>query len=105
MWPLQRVMSLHKLTAGDGYTELWRQAAVELLAGSHALDAAADQPWLRDPGAGWFVMRDVAVALEAFLVLDARLEEVGLLTQHDRPWLAPSTAPRPRRCPWRSAAS
>ena len=63
-------------------------AAVELLAGSHALDTAADQPWLRDPGAGWFVMRDVAVALEAFLVLDARLEEVGLLTQHDRPWLS-----------------
>jgi hypothetical protein len=44
-------MSLHKLTAGDGYT---------------------------------YVMRDIAVALEAFLVLDDRLDEVGLLTQHDR---------------------
>lgn len=67
------------------------------MAGSHALDAAADKPWLRDPGAGWFVMRDVAVALEAFLVLDARLEEVGLLTQHDRPWLSnlDGTAPTP----------
>jgi hypothetical protein len=30
-------------------------------------------------------MRDVAVALEAVLVLDSRLEEVGLLAEHQRP--------------------
>ena len=30
-------------------------------------------------------MRDVAVALEAVLVLDYRLEEVGLLNDHQRP--------------------
>ena len=73
---------------GDHIVELWRLAAVELLAASHALDTAADRPWLRDHGAGWYVMRDVTVALEAFIVLDDRLEQVGLLTQHLRP---PST--------------
>lgn len=65
--------------------ERWRRVASELLAGSHALDTAADRPWLTDFGAGWFVIRDVAAALEAFVVLDDRLDQVGLLTRHDRP--------------------
>ena len=71
--------------AKDGTTELWRAAAIETLSASHALSTAADQPWVSDPGAGWWVMRDLAVALEAVLVLDARLEEVGLLNEHQRP--------------------
>jgi len=65
--------------------ESWRAEAIELLAGSHALSAAAEQPWRTDPGAGWWVMRDLAVALDAVLVLDARLETVGLLNDHQRP--------------------
>jgi len=69
----------------DPVVEAWREAASQLLAATHALDAAGDQPWLRDHGAGWYVVRDVAVALEAVLVLDARLAEVGLLNEHDRP--------------------
>lgn len=69
----------------DPTVESWRSAAVELLSASHALSAAAEQPWRIDPGAGWWVMRDVAVALEAVLVLDSRLEEVGLLAEHQRP--------------------
>lgn len=69
----------------DPVVETWREAAIELLAASHTLDAAGDKPWLRDTGAGWHVMRDVAVALEAVLVLDARLAEVGLLNEHDQP--------------------
>ena len=52
---------------------------------SHALSAAEDQPWRTDAGACWWVMRDVAVALEAVLVLDSRLDEVGLLNDHQRP--------------------
>ncbi|MEP9385565.1 hypothetical protein [Nocardioides sp. KR10-350] len=71
--------------ATDPTVESWRAAAIELLAGSHALSAAEEQPWRTDPGAGWWVMRDVAVALEAVLVLDARLDEVGLLNDHHRP--------------------
>lgn len=66
----------------DLTVESWRQAAIESLAASHALDAAADKPWLRNHGAGWYLLGDVAVALEAMLVLDARLAEVGLLTGH-----------------------
>jgi hypothetical protein len=69
----------------DPTVELWRHAAIELLAGSHALDAAVERPWLRDEGAGWYLMRDVAVAMEAVLVLDSRLDEVGLLQEHQRP--------------------
>lgn len=69
----------------DEIVETWRAAALELLAGSHALSTAAEQPWRTDPGAGWWVMRDVAVALEAVLVLDSRLDEVGLLNDHQRP--------------------
>ena len=65
--------------------ERWRNIASELLAGSHALDAAADRPWLTDYGAGWYLIRDLAAALEAFVVLDDRLDQVGLLTRHDRP--------------------
>lgn len=69
----------------DPTVEAWRAAAIELLTASHALSAAAEQPWRTDPGAGWWVIRDVAVALEAVLVLDSRLEEVGLLAEHQRP--------------------
>jgi hypothetical protein len=69
----------------DATVELWRHAAIDLLAGSHALDTAAERPWLTDPGGGWYLMRDVAIAIEAFLVLDSRLDEVGLLNEHDRP--------------------
>ena len=69
----------------DPTVEAWRAAAIELLSASHALSAAEEQPWRTDPGAGWWVMRDAAVALEAVLVLDSRLEEVGLLAEHQRP--------------------
>ena len=69
----------------DPTVEAWRVAAVELLSASHALSAAEEQPWRTDPGAGWWVLRDAAVALEAVLVLDSRLEEVGLLAEHQRP--------------------
>lgn len=58
----------------DDTVETWRVAGLELLAASHALSAATEQPWRTDPGAGWWVMRDVAVALEAVLVLDSRLD-------------------------------
>lgn len=70
--------------SADPTVESWRSAGIELLAASHALSAATEQPWRTDPGAGWWVMRDVAVALEAVLVLDSRLEEVGLLNDHQR---------------------
>lgn len=67
----------------DRAVECWRRAAVELLAGSHALDSTDHQPWLTEPGAAWYLMRDLAAALEAVLILDDRLTEVGLMTKHD----------------------
>ncbi len=69
----------------DLTVEAWREAGIEMLSASHALSAAEEQPWRNDAGAGWWVLRDVAVALEAVLVLDSRLEEVGLLAEHQRP--------------------
>jgi hypothetical protein len=77
-------------TSDDPTAETWRRAAIELLAASHALSAADEQPWRSDPGAAWWVMRDVSVALEAVLVLDSRLDEVGLLAGHTRPEYAMS---------------
>ena len=65
--------------------EWWRRAAVELLAGSHALDTTDHQPWLTEQGAAWYLMRDLATALEAVLILDDRLAEVGVLAKHDIP--------------------
>lgn len=72
-------------TSVDPTVEAWRAAAIELLSASHALSAAEEQPWRTDPRAGWWVLRDAAMALEAILVLDFRLEEVGLLAEHQRP--------------------
>lgn len=69
----------------DPVTETWRTAALDMLTASHALDLSSDKPWLQDHGAGWYLIRDVAVAVEAVLVLDARLAEVGLLNQHKIP--------------------
>ena len=71
--------------ATDPAVEWWRRAAVELLAGSHALDTTDHQPWLTEQGAAWYLMRDLASALEAVLILDERLAEVGVLTKHDIP--------------------
>lgn len=71
--------------SSDKTVELWRSAAIEMLSASHALSAAAEQPWTTEPGAGWWVMRDIATSLEALVVLDARLDEVGLLNSHHRP--------------------
>ena len=65
--------------------ELWRQVAVELMAGTHALETSDDRSWARHHGAGWYVARDVATAVEATVLLDRRLHDVGLLSQHDRP--------------------
>jgi len=86
--PIDERLSSHEVLARatvDPVVEAWREAALELLSATHALDAAGDKPWLRDHGAGWYVIRDIAVALEAVLVLDARLAEVGLLTEHHHP--------------------
>jgi hypothetical protein len=74
----------------DRTVELWRRAAVELLAGNHALATTEDPTWSRDPGAGWYALRDLAGAVEATVVLDHRLRQVGLLSQHDR---TPDTGP------------
>lgn len=92
----QRSPATEALThaGSDPTVDLWQQVAVALLAGSHALDTAPDRPWLRDQGAGWYLMRDIAVALEAVIVLDSRLAEVGLLQDHEWPDTALDLAER-----------
>jgi hypothetical protein len=64
--------------------ELWRRAAVGLLAGTRALDTAEERTWVTHRGAGWYVMRDLARAIESVVLLDQRLQQFGLLSQHDR---------------------
>lgn len=57
--------------------ENWRRAAVELLCATHVLDSAQEKPWLSDPAAGWYLVKDLAVTTEALIVLDSRLAAVG----------------------------
>ena len=64
--------------------ELWRKTAVELLAGTQALVGADDRSWVSHNGAGWYVMRDLATVVESVVLLDQRLQQLGLLSQHDR---------------------
>ncbi|MDT9594874.1 hypothetical protein RDV89_17430 [Nocardioides zeae] len=72
--------------------EMWRESATSLLAAAHALDSAQQRTWLRDDAAGWWLVRDSATTLEAVLVLDERLAEVGLLNAHEAPHLSNGTA-------------
>lgn len=65
--------------------ELWRKTAVELLAGTQALVTAEERTWATHHGAGWYVMRDLATAIEAVVLLDQQLRQLGLLSQHDGP--------------------
>lgn len=51
--------------------ELWRHAAVHLTAGVVALGAAAERPWMSDPGAAWWLLGDTATVCETVVVLDA----------------------------------
>lgn len=83
--PDRRARPTEVLARGDLHptVEHWRRAAASLLAGSHALDASVDRPWLHDAGAGWYLVRDLAVTLEALVVLDVRLAEVGILSGLD----------------------
>jgi hypothetical protein len=60
-------------------TDLWRCVARELMLGNHELTAAAKQPWTHKPEAGWYVLADTASSIEALVVLDHKLGEVGLL--------------------------
>ena len=47
--------------------------------GTHALATAVSRPWLEEPGPAWSVVADCSAVLEALVVLDERLAEVGLL--------------------------
>lgn len=74
--------------------EHWREAAAALTIANQSLDQATDQPWLTDPGAAWYLLGDTARALEALIVLDETLEEVGLLADHAARRPAPPPASR-----------
>ena len=65
--------------------ELWRGAAVELNAGTHALVTAPERPWLADPAGGWQLLGDAAACVEAVAVLDVALAEHGALAGHEPP--------------------
>ncbi|WP_193604802.1 hypothetical protein [Nocardioides dongkuii] len=69
----------------DLTVDRWRTAAIESLAASNALSSHRETWTISNPEAQWVVLRDLAVQLEAVVVLDDRLREVGLLNQHDAP--------------------
>lgn len=81
-------------SSGHPTVEMWRESATALLAASHALESARQRTWLRDDAAGWWLIRDSATTIEAVLVLDQRLAEVGLLNDHDTPQTATAAPPR-----------
>ena len=62
--------------------ESWRRAAASITIANHDLDQGDDQPWLRRHGPHWQLVEDAATAVEAFLVLDDRLEAMGALRGH-----------------------
>ena len=94
----RQVSPLDVLTpeAGDHpVVELWRQAAVELLCGSHTLETARERPWLNDPGAHWYLVADAAVTLEVINVLDGRLDAAGVTgALHPTPDAGPGRWPQ-----------
>lgn len=66
----------------DPIVESWRRAAASITVANHDLDHGDDQPWLRRHGPHWQLIADAAAAIEAFLVLDDRLEVLGALRTH-----------------------
>ena len=62
--------------------ESWRRAAASITVANHDLDHGDDQPWLRRHGPHWQLIADAAMSIEAFLVLDDRLEAMGALRTH-----------------------
>ena len=66
----------------DPTVESWRRAAASITIANHDLDQGDDQPWLRRHGPHWQLIEDAATAIEAFLVLDDRLEAMGALRSH-----------------------
>jgi hypothetical protein len=58
--------------SGDGETPalvLWRTVARHLTLGNHDLRASADQTW-RNPKAEWYLIGDLAITIEAFVLLE-----------------------------------
>lgn len=66
----------------DPIVESWRRAAASITVANHDLDHGDDQPWLRRHGPHWQLIADAAMTIEAFLVLDDRLEAMGALRAH-----------------------
>lgn len=64
--------------------DLWRCVARELMLGTHDLITADRQPWTILREAGWYVLGDAANIVEALVVLDQRLSQVGLLPAEPR---------------------
>lgn len=79
--PMDALDGRHEVHA----VELWRTAAAQSLSATHALATAAERTWRDDDGAAWWVLRDVAQVTEAITVLDADLEQMGILNDLDRP--------------------
>ncbi len=69
---------------------LWREAARSLMIGTHDLARNPHPVWPATPtrprsassAAHWYLLHDAAVSIEAFVVLDDRLEAAGLLANH-----------------------
>ena len=82
-------LSILSHPSDDPVVESWRRAAASVTIANHDLDSGDDRPWLRRHGPHWQLIEDAATAVEALLVLDARLEAAGALDDHrrsDRPY-------------------
>lgn len=102
--------SVAEVTDRSGYADMsiieeYREAARSLLLGNHNLIHAEEQPWLRNPDEAWPIVADLATTTEAFLILDERLVQGGVLQvpsdrtrpQHETQRLVASNAARVAR--------
>lgn len=65
----------------DHIIEEYREVARSLILANHTLTHAVEQPWLNNPADAWPIVTDLASNTEAMLILDERLEQVGILPQ------------------------
>lgn len=57
----------------------WRCAARNLTLGNHELTSSGRQPWTTNDASLWHLVRDMATAVEAVILLDERLSAAGAL--------------------------
>jgi len=70
--PPSALLARHEGDVRNPHLAHWRTAARHLTLGNHDLRASADQAW-RQPEAAWHLIGDLAITLDAFVLLEQRV--------------------------------